>query len=198
MGSQPAHEGLRGEHELAGRQYGTPVGACLFERDRLAGERRVIGLSSQRNQWGTVDVELPCDGLRLVAARAGDGYAALPGERVHGLPAGGDALPRVAVPAQAGQGDGLECEDQQTDQQRYPYRAAVDGDFRRDASDGAPDGCRRLIGGILAGQRRFAVCLLLVAQRVGERHGRLSDQRLRLGGVRFWLSSGIFVSLGVG
>ncbi|OKY80715.1 MAG: hypothetical protein BHV60_01365 [Bifidobacterium bifidum] len=51
----------------------------------------------------------------------------------------------------------------------------------RDASDGAPDGCRRLIGGILAGQRRFAVCLLLVAQRVGERHGRLSDQRLRVG-----------------
>ena len=85
------------------------------------------------------------------------------------------------MPAQAGQGDGLECEDQQTDQQRYPYRAAVDGDFRRDASDGAPDGCRRLIGGILAGQRRFAVCLLLVAQRVGERHGRLSDQRLRVG-----------------
>ena len=29
-------------------------------------------MSSQRNQWGTVDVELPCDGLRLVEQRETD------------------------------------------------------------------------------------------------------------------------------
>ena len=153
----------------------------MLLRDIASGEGRVISLPAQLEQCIGIEAHLFGDGLRLLVSGALDVKAALPGKRRDRLPSGSDALRCAAMPASPSQGDRLDGEQQAADDEHRPQRAAVDGDFSDDSAETLPEQARRRLVGHAAAKRRFALGLVVVTQRIGKRHRRLTHQGLRIG-----------------
>lgn len=113
-GTQPFHAG--------------PILSGLCGCDIPPGKSGIVGLPAKLLQRLIGDTKLMSDGMRLITPGAGKWHAAaLYRQGSQGVPSGGYTCARTAAPLREGNHKGFERQNQDTNRQCNPQRAAIDG-----------------------------------------------------------------------